>query len=289
MKHRTYFCFGIGYVGKHWLTALPQTVMKTGAVRRLESQQTLKTIGLDPYIFDGTATFSLLDINPTHILVTIPPQANDDPVLTAFAQDIKRLTTLQWVGVLSSISVYGDHGGACVTETSPCHPSYGKARLDSEQAWLHLYKENGIPVHLFRLGGIYGAGRSLVDAVLLGKANRVNKPGHCFSRIHIDDIVSILNKSMNMPTPGEIYNLVDDLPTETREIIEYICARLEYPLPPLIYPETLTGRLADFYRDNKQVSNAKIKSALGITLRHPTYKEGLEMELRKALTKQSSG
>lgn len=231
--------------------------------------------------FDGTNPLSLeMLYEHSHILVSIPPHEGGDLVLKLHKQDLINHPNLQWIGYLSSTGVYGDKQGGWVDEASPCEPSdpITEARYGAEKQWLATYEENGLPVHIFRLSGIYGPGRSMVERVLDGSAQRIHKAGQYFSRIHVDDIVQTLKASVAQPEPGEIYNLADDKPCSSQEIIEYVCDRLHRPYPPLVAFEhaELSPMARRFYHDNRRVANHKIKSKLGILLKYPTYVEGLE-------------
>lgn len=275
------FCFGAGYVGMRWLKRYASSIVKYGTTRTEEKGLNLSRSGINHLLFPSELEIDLKKISPTHILIATPPFEGRDPVLTSYAQAICQLSELQWVGVLSSTSVYGDHSGGWVTEESPCNPLtlMGKERLKVEQDWLNLFIERALPVHIFRLSGIYGPGGSVAQRIIEGKVSRISKPGHCFSRIHVDDIVQVLHQSILSPKPGEIYNLADDLPAESKDVIEHICHYLQFPLPPLVEVDSLKDKTAEFYRENKKVSNAKIKSILKINLHYPTYKEGLVEEL----------
>jgi nucleoside-diphosphate-sugar epimerase len=217
----------------------------------------------------------------THVLICIPPEADGDLVLKLHRDDFLSHPHLQWIGYLSSTGVYGDKGGAWVDETSPCIPSdpITQSRFKAEQDWLQLHEIHSLPVHIFRLSGIYGPGRSMVERVLSGTAQRIDKPGQYFSRIHVDDIVQVLEESIAKPTPGHIYNVSDDEPCSSREVIEYVCDQLNRAYPPLIPFEEahLSPMARRFYHDNRRVSNAKMKSQLGIKLKYPTYREGLKV------------
>ncbi len=279
MPNQTLFIFGLGYVGQY----LGRTLIKEGwrvrGTTRTQAQaQFLKDQGFEAIVWEGKEPFpahSLEDV--PHILVTIPPDENGDIVL----RYLTPLTlTLKWIGYLSATSVYGDHQGAWVTENSALNPlsARGYQRLLAETQWLALQDQDStFPIHIFRLSGIYGPGRSVLDTIRAGSAQRLDKPGHVFSRIHIYDIVSILKASMDVPHAGEIYNLADDEPASSADVVAYGCQVLGLDVPPLIPFEeaAISLSLREFYADNKRVSNAKIKKSLGVSLLYPTYRKGL--------------
>ena len=215
----------------------------------------------------------------THLLLSIPPDQLGDPVFAEHARDLEALGELRWVGYLSTTGVYGDRGGGGVDETAALTPSgeRGRRRAAAEAGWLDLCRRQGLPVHVFRLAGIYGPGRSALDTVRQGRAKRIDKPGQVFSRIHVADIVASLRASMARPAPGEIYNVCDDDPAPPEAVIAYACDLLGMPPPPLtpFASAELTPMARSFYDDNKRVANLRLKEALGVRLRYPSYKDGL--------------
>ncbi|MEB3702674.1 SDR family oxidoreductase [Candidatus Bealeia paramacronuclearis] len=214
--------------------------------------------------------------NATHILVSIPPSLKSLAALFEGGE----FPYLKWLGILSSTGVYGDHQGAWVNETSHCTPTSesGILRLADEKKWLTLFKKQNLPVHIFRLSGIYGPGRNYFSALQNGTAQRIYKKGIVFSRIHVEDIVCALEASIQNPTPGEIYNLGDDLPASPWEVMDYAAQLLGITTPPLIAYEdaVMSPMLKSFYQDSKRISNQKIKDLLNFHLTFPTYREGLK-------------
>ncbi len=228
----------------------------------------------------GALPSDILDVLQTveGVLISIPPVENEDLVVSAFKECLPSLRHLKWVGYLSSTSVYGDHQGHWVTETSPTHPlsPHGTARLMAEQQWLGL----DLPIHIFRLAGIYGPGRNALEELKSGKAKRIYKEGIVFSRIHVLDIVQVLKASVKSPNPGRIYNVADNLPAPSYEVIGYGAKLLGMTPPPLIPFEEadLTPMGKSFYQESKRVCNKRILSELIPSLIFPTYKEGLKRE-----------
>lgn len=279
------FCFGYGYSCDYLGHALKNAGGwdVAGTTRDLEKKAYMQQQGIRSYIFDykkPLADPKLFFRDVTHILISTPPDDDGDPVFLAHADDILRISTLEWIGYLSSTVVYGDRGGEWVDENSEPRPNSkrGSRREKAEQQWLSLYAKHGAPVHIFRLAGIYGPGRSALDSVRAGIARRINKPGHVFSRIHVEDIVNILLASFAHPHPGAIYNVCDDLAAPSHEIISYACNLLGiYPPPLESFDEIDMAPMArSFYADNKRIHNDRIKKELGVTLLYPDYKSGLE-------------
>lgn len=278
------FCFGLGYTA----TALAETLMGdgwrvAGTCRSEETTGSLADRGIEVFLVDRARP--LVDAGralagTTHLLSSVPPDDAGDPVLDLHAGDIGALPDVEWAGYLSTTGVYGDHGGGWVDEATPLTPSgaRGRRRVAAERAWLDLVERCSLPVHLFRLAGIYGPGRNALVTVKQGRARRVVKPGQVFSRIHRDDIVQTLLASMRKPNPGVAYNVCDDEAAPPQDVIAYACDLLGVAPPPEIdfAAAELTPMARSFYADNKRVRNNRIKKELGVTLRWPTYREGLK-------------
>ncbi len=253
-----------------------------GTVRSPDARDRLAGHGWDIHLFDGTAPLEdarAVLAGITHLIASAPPGPEGDPVLQKHGDDIARLPSLEWAGYLSTTGVYGDRGGDWVDEDSPRTPTgrRGARRVAAEDAWLRLWRDHGVPVHLFRLAGIYGPGRSALDTVRQGRARRVVKPGQVFSRIHIDDIAAALHASIARPHPGRAYNLCDDEAAPPQDVIAYACELLGVEAPREIPFEAadLSEMGRSFYRDNKRVSNARLKAELGVELAWPCYRAGL--------------
>jgi nucleoside-diphosphate-sugar epimerase len=209
----------------------------------------------------------------THILVSIPPGDTGDPVLARFGAEIAGLDRLRWLGYLSTTGVYGTRNGGWVDEGSALLPSgpRGARRIAAEQGWL------GLGAHVFRLAGIYGPGRSAFDALRAGTARRIDAGSQVFSRIHVDDIATVLSASIARPRPGAVYNVCDDEPAAQAEIVAHAARLLGREPPPLVplAEAKLSAMARSFYADDKRVSNALIKRELGVTLAYPNYRAGL--------------
>lgn len=281
------FCFGYGYTSTFLGNALKQSSEEwilCGTSRSKEKVATLTKHGIKAYRFDndkplGDPNLAMKDT--THLLISTPPDRDGDIVFEMHADDIlQQMPSLKWVGYLSTTGVYGDRDGAWVDESSEVRPSSirGTRRAMAEQQWLSLLKDEGLPVHIFRLAGIYGPGRSAIDSVRVGIARRIMKPGHAFCRIHVEDLVSVLIASMKNPQPGQIYNIADDEAAPSHEVIAYASRLLGRDPPPLVRFEdaNLAPITLSFYSDNKRVDNSKIKEQLGVVLRYPNYRQGLE-------------
>ena len=274
---------GCGYVASRLAETLREEGWRISAtVRDENAAAALREKGCDVCLFDGAASLPPQAWQGvTHVLSSIPPDEEGDPALRALGSDLCRTAPhLRWVGYLSTVGVYGDHGGAWVDENSPCRPvsARGKRRLAAERAWLALHERCGLPVHVFRLPGIYGPGRNPLRKALEGARKAlVVKEGQVFSRIHVDDLVSALVLSMNAPRPGAIYNVVDDEPAPPHEVSLFAHELLDLRPPPLVPFEQadLSPMARSFYGESKRVSNAKLKRELGWQPRYPTYREGL--------------
>ena len=213
------------------------------------------------------------------ILVSIPPQLSGDPVLAAFAETIAATPKLRWIGYLSTVGVYGDHGGGWVDEATPVAPREGRSRIraEAEQAWLAFGAGHGKAVQIFRLAGIYGPGRNQLGQLAAGTARRIVKPGQVFNRIHVADIAAVIEASLKHPRAGAIYNVTDDEPAPPQDVVSFAASLCGVPPPPEIAFEKaeLTAMGRSFYGENKRVRNRLIRSELGVVLRYPSYREGL--------------
>lgn len=273
------FVFGLGYSAERLGRALLARGWRVAGTTREETRAAeLREAGFEAHRFDRDrplAEPTSILAGTTHLLSSVPPDAIGDPVLDRHGPDLVRLDGVTWAGYLSTTGVYGDRGGGWVDETSPLEPTgeRGRRRAAAEAAWLGL----GLPMHVFRLAGIYGPGRSALDTVRAGRAKRVHKPGQVFSRIHVDDIVAVLLASIAQPNPGTAYNVCDDEPAPPAEVVEHACRLLGVDPPPLVpFDEAELGPMArSFWADSKRVSNRRIREELGVTLAYPTYREGL--------------
>ncbi|MCS6878851.1 MAG: SDR family oxidoreductase [Geminicoccaceae bacterium] len=271
------FCFGFGYVAHHLARRLRERGIEIrGTTRSAEKARALDSQGVRGFLFarDRPVPPAAL-AGTTHVLVSIPPDEEGDPVLDRHGEDLRRLEGLVWVGYLGTTGVYGDRGGAWVDEDTPLQPTLARTdrRARAEAAWL----ASGLPVHVFRLAGIYGPGRNAIRQLLDGTARRIVKPGQVFSRVHVEDIAAVLEASMERPNPGRIYNVCDDEPAPPQDVVAFAAELLGVPPPPEEPFETaeLSPVARSFYRDNRRVRNERIKRELGIALRYPTYREGL--------------
>ena len=212
------------------------------------------------------------------VLVSIGPAQGADPVLPALGARIAQAQP-RWLGYLSTTGVYGDQDGGWVDEDSPCLPSTrrGRERVEAEQGWQALAARHDLPLHIFRLAGIYGPGRGPFAKLRAGTARRIVKPGQIFSRIHAEDIAQVLLASIKAPRPGAVYNVCDDDPAPPEAVIGHAADLLGLPLPPAedFATAEMTPMARSFYAESKRVANHRIKQELGVTLRHPDYRAGL--------------
>jgi nucleoside-diphosphate-sugar epimerase len=277
------FCFGYGFTasalgrqlaGEGWCLA--------GTCREPNKRESLAAAGIDATVF-GRGT-PLADpraalAGASHILLSVPPDATGDPVLDCHGADIAATASVRWIGYLSTTGVYGDTGGAWVDETARPAPSNdrSKRRVAAEEAWLAFGTAHDVAVQVFRLAGIYGPGRNALTQARAGTAKRVDKPGHVFSRIHVDDIARVLIASIAAPNPGAIYNVCDDEPAASTDVVTHACSLLGTAPPPLVGFEdaALSPMARSFYADNRRVSNGRIKTELGVELLYPDYRAGL--------------
>lgn len=278
------FCLGYGYVA----AALAEAVMRegwrcAGTCRDEEKCRTL-CVG-EVELFKMARGFPLQKCNEafagaTHILVSVPPDTEGDLVLDLHGGDIELLNRVKWIGYLSTTGVYGNRDGHWVDEWTPICPTSerGRRRAEAESKWLDLGRRTGIPVHVFRLAGIYGPGRNPIARLRAGSARRIRREGQVFGRIHVNDIVTTLRASAAQPTPGMVYNVTDDEPAPPDVVVAYAAQLLGAEPPALEQFETaeMSAMARTFYTENKRVSNNRIKKELGVMLKYPNYRVGLD-------------
>lgn len=283
------FCFGFGYVAERLAHQLANRGFAiAGTTRELARKreslaasahaQLAATCSLHPFDGRGPMPNPEALAGTTHLLHSIMPDEDGDPVLRWHAEHIDALPELIWIGYLSTTGVYGDHQGAWVDEDTPRRPTLArtKRRVAAEDAWL----ERGARV--FRLAGIYGPGRSALERVASGRAQRIIKPGKLFNRIHVDDIVTVLVRSIEQtrvrPHEGRAYNVADGHPAGSHEVLEYAAELLGVTLPPAVPFEQaeLSAMARTFWQDDVRVSNERMLAELQVTLAHPDYRAGLQ-------------
>jgi nucleoside-diphosphate-sugar epimerase len=285
MNDKRLFCFGYGYtcdfLGRDLLAAGGWSL--GGTTRDLKKRHALRARGVDAFLFNSDVPLSdpaMMLEETTHLLISTPPDQEGDLAFHMHAEDILRMKSLEWVGYLSTTGVYGDREGGWVDEDSEIRPNTirGTRRALAEGQWISLFQSRNLPVHIFRLAGIYGPGRSALDSVRAGVARRILKPGHAFSRVHVEDIVQTVKASFHQGTAGRVYNVVDDEAAPSHEVLAYAARLLGKEPAPLVRFEdaNLAPITLSFYSDNKRVRNDRIKAELGITLKYPNYRAGLE-------------
>ena len=286
------FCFGMGYSALELAGRLaPRGWTIAGTATSAAGIARLEQLGFEAHPFEGHTQIQADDIQPidaglaarldtiTHAVLSVPPDGAGDPVLRRFGRVLAAAPNLKWIGYLSTIGVYGDHNGGWVDETTPPTPGSERSRrrVEAENAWLEFGITSNRKIQIFRLAGIYGPGRSAIDNVLDGSARRIIKPGQVFNRTHVADIAGVLEAAILKPCNPAIFNVTDDEPAPPQDVIAFAAGLLNVPVPPGINFDDATfspmGR--SFYSENKRVRNDRIKTALGVTLQYPTYREGL--------------
>ncbi|MCB1884559.1 MAG: SDR family oxidoreductase [Geminicoccaceae bacterium] len=283
------FCFGLGYTAGFLARRLKAEGWEVrGTTRDRARLAGLEDAGFLPFLFGRDRPLdhpakALAGV--THVLHSVPPDPEGDPVLDRHGDDLRALGDgLAWVGYLGTTAVYGDRGGDWVGEDDAPAPTLERARrrAAAEAAW----RASGLPVHVFRLAGIYGPGRSALDNLKDGTARRIVKPGQVFSRIHVEDIATVLEASIARPNPGRVYNVCDDEAAPPQDVVAYAADLLGVAPPPERPYATadLSPMARTFYKDNRRVRNDRIKAELGVRLLFPTYREGL-MALRAEMAR----
>ena len=283
MKEINIFCFGFGQVAKNFIKKLSVEQYNTNlsATSRSESsKKSFNGINYNSYLFNSENFDQSLVVKlkeADHILVSIPPENQEDLVIKNFSKFIES-SKLKWITYLSATSIYGDHKGKWVNENSKTNPisNNGIARLKAENAWVSLEKNKKIPVQIFRLSGIYSNEKNILIRLKLGEVKLINKKNHYFSRIHVDDISNILFKSLSKFKSGEIYNLSDDKPSTSEDVTLFGAKMLNIEnIEKIEVDQIKSEMLKNFYNESKKVSNEKMKSYFDYNLKFPSYIEGL--------------
>ena len=263
MTHRM-LIFGMGYSASRLAEQMRAKGWEVIGTRRTAQDGAIA--------FDDTQSVLAALAGATHVLSSVPPARDgSEPVLDLYGAAI-RDASLQWSGYLSSTGVYGDADGAWVDESAPIGSGRRKARSEADQHWQELRGD----MHVFRLPGIYGPGRSPLDRVREGKSSRIDMPGQVFSRIHVDDIVAAVMASFY--GPAGVYNISDDLPAPQHEIVAHSARLLGMAVPPMqsLAEANLSDTALGFYEENRRVANGKAKRLLHWEPRYPDYKAGLQ-------------
>ena len=284
MKNINIFCFGFGQVAKNFIDKLilENYNITLSSTTRNETKKEIfngidyKNFQFNSEKYDKNILSKLREAD--HILVSIPPKEGEDIVIKSFSKFLES-SKVKWITYLSATSVYGNHKGDWVNENSETKPTSpnGLARLKAENSWLTLKMRKNLPVQIFRLSGIYSNERNILVRLKLGTAKLINKKNHFFSRIHVEDIASILFKSLSKFKSGEIYNLADDRPSSSEEIMLHGAKILNIKnLKKIDVKEIESEMLKNFYKDSKKVSNKKMKNYFSYNFKFPTYVEGLD-------------
>jgi nucleoside-diphosphate-sugar epimerase len=267
--------FGFGYTGERLCRRrLSQGWDVQAVVRSEESRRNVEVAGAIP-IDLSNARRAAADADA--ILVVAPPTDNGCPGLEALGPALSKRQ--RWIGYASSTAVYGDQQGAWTYEDSPLNAASatGLRRLNAERAWTRLSVSAGLPLVIFRLAGIYGPGRSALDRLREGRARRIEKNNHALSRIHVDDIVTLLEASLQNPNQHPVYNVCDDEPAPTSDVVTYAAALLgvEPPAPEPFESAVMSSAAERYFLESRRISNALAKASLGWRPQYPSYREGL--------------
>jgi nucleoside-diphosphate-sugar epimerase len=278
----TLLCLGLGYCARFYVTEFGSRFDRVIGTSRSPEKGAAR--GAAMLVFDGIQPSPALRhviADTSHLLISAAPGEGGDPILGSLAFDMAAAPKLQSIVYLSSLGVYGDHGGAWIDETAPTIPPHtrGAARVDAELAWQALGKKRSTPVAILRLGGIYGPGQNAFVRLLAGRAHRIDKSGHVSNRIHVADIAQAIDAAFARRFDGTV-NVTDGAPADPAEQIEYAAKLLGLAPPPLLpfdeATRTLSPFLMSFYDGCARVKNERLKSALGVTLRYPDYRAGLQ-------------
>lgn len=274
MTNSVLLTLGHGYSAACLAASLPAQWRVIGTTRSERKAARMRAEGVTPLDWNDTAAVDAAIDAARHILISMPPDAEGDPVLARHGARL-RAARPHWIGYLSTTGVYGDRQGGWADEESPLEPvnARSKWRAAAEAAWC----ETGLGVTIFRLAGIYGPGRSAFDRLRTGRARRIIKPGQVFSRIHVADIAGVLRVALASPMPGRIYNVADNEPAPPQDVIAHAASLLGMEPPPAVDFDAadLSPMARSFYAESKRVDNRRIRAELGVNLLYPDYRAGL--------------
>ncbi len=278
---KTMLVLGAGFSGLA-IARLAQSsgMAVSGTTRTQDGAARLAAAGIPPVIFDGATTNPGLDAAlaaATHLVMSIAPGETGDPALGVLSSQLAAAPNLRWIGYLSTIGVYGDHGGQWVDEKTPVTPHSRRSieRAKAEADWQDFAETRKLPLAILRLSGIYGPGRNTLANLAAGKARTVIKPGQVFNRVHVDDVAGALLMLARSETGG-VYNVTDDEPAPPQDVVAFAASLMGIAPPPPVAIEDagLSPMGLSFYGENKRVANAAIKAA-GYRFAHPDYRGAL--------------
>ena len=271
------FAFGLGYSTLHFIEQHHRSFTKTaGTVRSADKIALSRDRNIDALLFnddDADPAIAARLAGADVILVSVPPGESGDPALKKFGEQIA--ASRARIVYLSTLGVYGDHGGGWIDETAATMPIGGRQRrrLDAETAWLAVA---GQRTSALRLAGIYGPGRNALVNLRSGKAHRIIKPGQLFNRIHVTDIAQAIAGAIAHSAAG-IWNICDDEPAPPQDVVTFAAGLIGVAPPPeQDFADAEMSEMArSFYASSNRVSNARLKRDLGVALMYPTYRDGL--------------
>ena len=284
MEKMNIICFGFGQVAKTFIKKINSKNVKinlTVTSREKSNKKSFdnldyESLQFSEYSFDKKLIENLKSSN--HILVSIAPVNGEDIVIKNF-KNIFDNSKIKWITYLSATSVYGNHNGDWVNENSKTNPTSinGINRLNAEKSWLNLAEKKSLPLQILRLSGIYSNQNNILARLKTGNAKIINKKNQFFSRIHVEDIANVLFKSLQNFKSKEIYNVSDDKPTSSQELILHGSKLLNIETPKVVDLSTIESEIIkNFYKDSKKVNNKKMKEFFNYELKYPTYVEGLD-------------
>jgi len=283
----TLICLGFGYSAEHFVETFGQKFERIiGTVRGAERAAILNAYHagrLQALVFDGTHPASELKsaiAEADYALVSVPPDERGDPVAAALGDAFATAKHLRSIVYLSTVGIYGDHGGAWVDEQTPPRPGAARSRqrLAAERVWQDFGARHGVAVAILRLAGIYGPGPNALLQIARGKARRIVKAGQIFNRIHVGDIAQAIDAAFARTASG-IFNVADDEPAPPGDPIAFAAQLMGRDPPPEIAFDEAASAMSpmalSFWQECRRVKNDKLKRELGVALRYPSYREGL--------------
>lgn len=267
MTGRKIFLLGVGNVGKAIATRL-DAKRRNGSIQIIGTTRNPNRIfefvdrGWTPIIMPWPSAEVIESIaEDADVVVTFPPDGTTDAIL---APGCKAARSLVYI---SSTGVYGKYSGT-INDTTPVDKENHAAapRLEAEEIW----REQGAIV--LRAPAIYGPDMGLHLRLKNGDYSIPGDGTNMVSRIHVDDLVSLILACFERGKTGETFVVGDRQPASHQEVTAWLCDRLNLPLPPHSPLEDVSAQL----RGNRVIDASRVWHQLGVEMQYPSYKEGFE-------------
>jgi nucleoside-diphosphate-sugar epimerase len=249
-----------------------------GMVRRPERAAALRALGVTPCLgdLDDAASLARLPrVDGVFHFAPPPGEGRTDPRTARLLQALGRRRPGALV-YISTSGVYGDCGGAWVTETRPVAPTNGRAirRVDAERQLRAWGRRQGVQVAILRAPGIYAADRLPLERIKRGTPALVAKDDSYTNHIHADDLARLVWAALFRGRGQRVYHAVDAQPLKMADWFDSCADAFGLTRPPRIgraeAEKCLSEALLSFLRESRRLSNARATRELRLKYRYPT-------------------